>query len=976
MRLLSERSRRRALTVVAAVSLTCGLALAPQAALADDEVSQETIEQEGSIASENDEQDVVTTVPSTDEVVPSESAPADETPVDQTPAVEQTPAVDDGTTTDGVADGSTTDATPGEQPPASGEELNDEGNAPSENPTTEVVDQPVEGVADDAATSGDDAAVVEEETAAPEEVAPKAEESTTAQPAAAQAAPAKKATASSASAKLTAQAPVVHQIVKEGTYVIESGILAKDNLGLAKLVLDARAVKNGAEVITWSYNGKNNQKWIVLRDGESDWYTIASYANSKLVLTATNNKGKLYLTNYVSGLASQLWAFVLSGKGYGTGYQLVPKGVQKTAYDKTIVSNMPNKALDVRGGKPVNGSDVITYTKSDTVKPNQSVYLVNPSPIVSAGLKNMEGKYRFFVPGTKVVLEVRRASTENRANIWTWESNGKSHQDVYLQDEGNGFYSAWIMGTKKVLDVQGSSILYGTNVIQWAYSGKANQQWAVRKNADGTYSLINRATGLVLGGASEKNGKYGNGTNLVGAQDNGRANNAFSLKRSPLVSAGIYKLIKTSNGRALDVSRASTLSGANIAFYSDNGKLNQRFELVSAGETDLWRIRTASSGGWVTLNSNNKIVQQGNHATAKSAANTWHILWRNGEYQFRNSAHNRYIGTIDTKFKVTKAPISFNGMFELDSKAASVVLDNPGSSKASGKRYVVYRSNNGMNQRFRIEKAGNGFKITNIASGMALTGDNQYVIQKKYSGASNQIWTFGIADGGAVRIINSSTGRALDINGSGSVSKSSSTAVRANPVDGDREARQGWKIKAADGFFTSGGTRYYMRANGTKIAVSNACYAAYKSVQNKYSSSKYIMVIDNSHYRTFVFTGSKGNWTPYADWAATVGTANGGDDTFGETFRGTSKVRKKGYMMGQCPYEFYWTEFYINSAARNSDGEGQRFHSILYWGASPKSSVYDGTLGAAASHGCVRLATDNAKWVYKNIPIGTTVWSY
>ncbi|MDO4547036.1 MAG: L,D-transpeptidase family protein [Clostridia bacterium] len=51
------------------------------------------------------------------------------------------------------------------------------------------------------------------------------------------------------------------------------------------------------------------------------------------------------------------------------------------------------------------------------------------------------------------------------------------------------------------------------------------------------------------------------------------------------------------------------------------------------------------------------------------------------------------------------------------------------------------------------------------------------------------------------------------------------------------------------------------------------------------------------------------------------------------------------------------------------------FHSVLYNrknGKSPTSSSVR-ALGRRASHGCIRLAVDNAKWLYENITDGTTV---
>ncbi|MDO4875955.1 MAG: L,D-transpeptidase family protein, partial [Oscillospiraceae bacterium] len=42
-------------------------------------------------------------------------------------------------------------------------------------------------------------------------------------------------------------------------------------------------------------------------------------------------------------------------------------------------------------------------------------------------------------------------------------------------------------------------------------------------------------------------------------------------------------------------------------------------------------------------------------------------------------------------------------------------------------------------------------------------------------------------------------------------------------------------------------------------------------------------------------------------------------------------------------------------------------HSITYKGHNGKT-VLDGRLGARVSHGCIRLATKDAKWIYDNVP--------
>ena len=54
------------------------------------------------------------------------------------------------------------------------------------------------------------------------------------------------------------------------------------------------------------------------------------------------------------------------------------------------------------------------------------------------------------------------------------------------------------------------------------------------------------------------------------------------------------------------------------------------------------------------------------------------------------------------------------------------------------------------------------------------------------------------------------------------------------------------------------------------------------------------------------------------------------------------------------------------------------FHSVLYNSKSEsslsKSSVRN--LGRKASHGCVRLAVKDAKWIWQNCPAGTTIIVY
>lgn len=57
---------------------------------------------------------------------------------------------------------------------------------------------------------------------------------------------------------------------------------------------------------------------------------------------------------------------------------------------------------------------------------------------------------------------------------------------------------------------------------------------------------------------------------------------------------------------------------------------------------------------------------------------------------------------------------------------------------------------------------------------------------------------------------------------------------------------------------------------------------------------------------------------------------------------------------------------------------GILFHSVWYYKLDPStlSTTQYNKLGTTASHGCIRLTVEDAKWIYDNCPIGTTVEIY
>lgn len=123
------------------------------------------------------------------------------------------------------------------------------------------------------------------------------------------------------------------------------------------------------------------------------------------------------------------------------------------------------------------------------------------------------------------------------------------------------------------------------------------------------------------------------------------------------------------------------------------------------------------------------------------------------------------------------------------------------------------------------------------------------------------------------------------------------------------------------------------------------------------SKTNYFIWVDTKNFKTNIFKGSKDNWILEHSYLCTVGKPTE------PTIKGTFYAGPKGYSFGEargfrC---LYYTQIKDNYL----------FHSIPY---NLDGSIRDSRLGMQLTDGCVRLATKDAKWIYDNVPSGTTIF--
>ena len=125
----------------------------------------------------------------------------------------------------------------------------------------------------------------------------------------------------------------------------------------------------------------------------------------------------------------------------------------------------------------------------------------------------------------------------------------------------------------------------------------------------------------------------------------------------------------------------------------------------------------------------------------------------------------------------------------------------------------------------------------------------------------------------------------------------------------------------------------------------------------------YKLVVDVSEQRVYVYQYSNGSYSKLkARFVCSTGKV--ATPTPIGTYRSTEQLDVWHYFVDYgcwAQYAYRITGTYY-------------FHSVLFSkkGGSPTSSSVR-NLGRRASHGCVRLSVEDAKWIYYNCPAGTTV---
>ncbi|MBU5455511.1 L,D-transpeptidase [Caproiciproducens sp. MSJ-32] len=124
------------------------------------------------------------------------------------------------------------------------------------------------------------------------------------------------------------------------------------------------------------------------------------------------------------------------------------------------------------------------------------------------------------------------------------------------------------------------------------------------------------------------------------------------------------------------------------------------------------------------------------------------------------------------------------------------------------------------------------------------------------------------------------------------------------------------------------------------------------------SNTNNLIYLNLAEQKTYIYEGSTDNWTLIKTFISSTGLEGK------ETPKGVFAVINRGEWFFSPEFNQggkYWVQFMGDYL----------FHSVPF--DESATTIVDNTLGKPASHGCIRLSVDDAKWIYDNIPNGTKI---
>ena len=552
--------------------------------------------------------------------------------------------------------------------------------------------------------------------------------------------------------------PVNYSNLPSGVYVIANA--ADSNYCVD---LSGPSYDNSANVHIWSQHYGSNQKWIIQAVG-SGYYKIESlYSRKVLDVNGANSAAGTNVQQYsYNGSNAQLWKVVDNGDG-----------------TCTFISKCgANMALDMNGGgQPANGKNLQIWSSNGTTAQK---WVLTPQAVLADGVYTIGAS-----ADTGYLLNVNGSSSDDSANINVWASASNNSQRFVVSADRNGYYTIRAVQSGKALDVCNNGTANGTNIIQYKAQNSLNQKWLAFPNSDGSYTFISACNGKALD--MNGGGQPANGTNVQCWTLNSSSAQKWVLKRTTIGLEGVYTIANAANSTYV-----FNAASGNVELRQADGSTQQQF-VLQAFENGYYGIRSLSSGQYLNISgassaSGANVILYG--TASKPADNEqWQLVPSfDGTYRFLAKCGTYIDAASSTLANGTNVQVStgssavtqkwcLNRVENIIADGTYSILSAANTTYAididlSSSNAQVWSNSNSNNQRFTLTHVGNGYytitvvqtgKCLDAAGGIAKNGTN--IQQYTSNGTNAQLWSVLPNRDGSYTFVSKLGGYCLDMNG-------------------------------------------------------------------------------------------------------------------------------------------------------------------------------------------------------------------
>jgi len=530
-----------------------------------------------------------------------------------------------------------------------------------------------------------------------------------------------------------------------GAYIISSAI--NSNM---LLDIPGSSQKSEARYQLWSNNYSTAQRFQILTNTDGS-YTIRNI-NSGLVLDVPGAQvfnGAPVWQYAFNGTDAQKWIITQDSSGY-----------------KIASKINPTFCLDVPGAIATNGAQLTIYTSNNTLAQRFSINLV--APVIP------DGTYYVNSLAANMVLDISGGSSLDGTVAQYYSLNKTLAQRFMMSfDASTGYYTITNVQSNKVLDVLGAGASNGSKVNIYQSNGTNAQKWSIVAIGGGCYQILAAHSGLALGAPS------GAITNQTPAQTftwSSAVSQQWSFTPCLVVDEGTYE-IRSAVGTVMDVMYNGMSNGTPVWMYQANDTVAQKFYLKNVSG-NIYKLDCLNSGLLVTAQNSSVVLAQDQNLSTQ----LWQIrLAGDGFYYFVNSGTGTTLEVaggstaVGTKLQfaymdaVPRQRWSFKptpalpeGYYTVRSAIdPNKVWDIVGNSVNNGARLTIYQDNGTSAQVFRLEFAGNFYRIIGANSNKSLDVDGAVfsprgVVQLYTSWGGNtywqQLWIIEYIGGGSFRV--------------------------------------------------------------------------------------------------------------------------------------------------------------------------------------------------------------------------------